>query len=308
VLKEKVIDFHCDLLLYLAKKGRTPFDEECRGSIPQMRLGGVCFQALPIFTETNSLSSYDGFRQAALFLELPQKYPEHYMFASNKKEIEEALKQNKIGICLAVENGSSLCSETDFLEEQLEKLNQLPKPLYISLTWNSENRFGGGALTTVGLKPDGKRLLEFMSEKGIAVDLSHASDALAEEILEEIDKKNYPLKVMASHSNFRSVCRVPRNLPDHLAKEIFRRGGVIGLNFVGRFVGKSFKNIFDHIEHGKKLGGEGHLCLGADFFFDEDLPVVREWSFFEELSNASCYPKVFKELSPFFENALKFLD
>ncbi len=303
----KVIDFHCDLLLYLATEGRTPFDSDSRCSIPQMRSGGVCFQLLPIFTETTPDSSKMGFKQAKIFTTLCEKYPDHYHFVKNKKGVEEAIQQDKIGIAIAVENASSFCSETDSLKEQLKKLNEFPKPFYLSLTWNSENRFGGGALTNVGLKSDGKELLEYMAERGIVVDLSHASDPLVEEIFEEIDKKRLPLRVMASHSNFRSVCPVPRNLPDCLAKEIFRRGGVVGLNFVGRFIGEKYTAIFDHIAYAKKLGGEKQLCFGADFFYEDDLPVLREWSFFDSLGNSSCYPKVFNDLSPFFNNAMAFI-
>lgn len=295
-----VADLHCDLLLYLATDGRTPYNPESRCSIPQMRDGGVRFQALPMFTETNPHSSLQGKKQAAIFAKLPSLYPEFGF-------VNEAL-DTQIAIQVAIENASSFCAEGDNLQEALKWLERFPhKPLYISLTWNSENRFGGGALTDVGLKEDGRALLDFFSGKNTAIDLSHASDRLAEEIFMEIDKKRLNLRVIASHSNFRAIADVPRNLPDHLAQEIFRRGGVIGLNFVGRFIGPSYDKIFDHIAHGKKLGGEKQLCFGADFFFDHDLPVLREWSFFDELSDSSCYPKRFPNLNLFFDNAMRFL-
>ncbi len=74
-----------------------------------------------------------------------------------------------------------------------------------------------------------------MNEIRIAVDLSHTSDRLADEILNEIDRKGYTMGVIASHSNARKVCHHPRNLPDHLIKEIVARKGIIGINLYKKF-------------------------------------------------------------------------
>ena len=134
----------------------------------------------------------------------------------------------------------------------------------MSLTWNGENRFGGGDGAHIGLKEDGKRLLDWMDEKRIPVDLSHASDLLAHEIIEYIDKKNLSLPVLASHSNFRKIHGTSRNLPDSIAQEIIRKKGVIGINLFMPFVGMDFpKNLVNHIEYGLKLGGDNALCLAC---------------------------------------------
>ncbi len=71
------------------------------------------------------------------------------------------------------------------------------------MTHHGENRFGGGNSTGIGLKKDGEALLEYISEKKIAIDLSHTSDALAGDILNYIVKNKLGLSVLASHSNFR---------------------------------------------------------------------------------------------------------
>lgn len=286
-----IADLHCDLLCYLENSAeRTPFDPEVRCSIPQLKAGSVKWQVMAAFSETGHGSSSKGANQFAVFKSLPEKYPEqfHLVTKNNFHQISES-----IGVLLSIENASTLWAEEDPLEG-FKRLDSLTIA-YLSLTWNGENRFGGGAHTSVGLKSDGMHLLDHLHGKRIALDLSHASDALAEEALGYIDRKILNIPVIASHSNFRSVTDVRRNLPDELAKEIFKRGGVIGLNFVRDFVGASDpRNFVRHLEHGLKLGGTTQLCLGADFYYGGDIPASfrkpPEKMFFPDFASAATYP------------------
>ena len=202
----------------------------------------------------------------------------------------------------AIENLSSTISEEEPLEKGLQRFAEWEKTigpfLYVSLTWNDENRFGGGNATQKGLKEDGKVFLEFLADrKHTAIDLSHTSDALAADILNWIDQRQLSLTPIASHSNYRAMHDHPRNLPDEIAREVFRRGGVMGLNFVRGFIGAEIVDFIRHIEHGIALGGENQICLGADFFPDDDIPPTLNYLkpfFFPSLGNSGCYPDIFK--------------
>jgi membrane dipeptidase len=273
----QIADLHCDLLSYLAEdSNHTAHDPESRASIPLLKQGGVGFQTLAIFTKTGKESVQQGILQAEIFFNLSKKFG------------------SEIKTMVSIENASSFCDETEPLQKGLERLEswlgKAGRIAYISLTWNDENRFGGGNATKVGLKKDGQQLLQWMSGKKIPIDLSHTSDRLAEEIL----KTN--IVPIASHSNFRKVADHPRNLPDHVAKEIGARGGVIGLNFVRAFLGKHGPEDFiRQIEHADKLGLLDQYCFGADFFADHDVPPELHYliPFFNPgFDNASCYPKV----------------
>ena len=165
--------------------------------------------------------------------------------------------------------------------------------------------FGGGNATKIGLKEDGKELLRYISGRGVAVDFSHTSDWLADDILNLIDHEGLDLRVMASHSNFREVSDINRNLPDRLAKELIKRGAIIGLNFVRRFVGEKPEDFIRHIEKGLELGGENALALGADFYGGINIPphlmkMVTFPTFFPEFPNASAYPQFFEMLEKHF--------
>ena len=300
-----IVDLHCDLLFYLEKdKQRTPFDQACRCAIPQLRQGNVKLQTLAIFSETGSYSAEKGWHQASIYQKLPHHYPQDFIHFSSQFKMETS----QISILMAFENASGFCSEQEPLQEGIKRLKHIiqtiSKPLYISLTWNTENRFGGGALAQAGLKADGKLLLEELEHYQIAIDLSHASDALAYDILDYMEGRSLNIPIMASHSNARAVAPMPRNLPDEIAKEIFRRGGVVGLNLYRYFIGYKEDDLIKHVAHWLELGGDNHLVLGSDFFYDPDLPSTYRHGkevFFKDYQDASCYQK----LLLFLQNELK---
>ena len=198
----------------------------------------------------------------------------------------------------SIENASGFCGEDEPLQKGLERFERFyqkaGKIAYISLTWNDENRFGGGNATDIGLKPDGLELLKWMKGKKIAIDLSHTSDRLARDILGAIEKLG--IIPVASHSNFRAVANHPRNLPDDLAKEVGARGGLLGINFVRVFLGgKGPEDFLRQLEHADKLKLLDHLCFGADFFMEHDMPPELQYllpMFIPGFDTSACYPKV----------------
>jgi microsomal dipeptidase-like Zn-dependent dipeptidase len=295
-----IVDLHNDLLSFLVdKQGRSVDDPLSRGSYPQLKAGGVQLQILAIFTTTGPQSVEKGRAQVETYLHLLNRFAPYL----------PPLSPSAIQVLPAFENASSFASESEPLSDALKRLETYHKALgkiaYIGLTWNSENRFGGGNDSSVGLKEDGKRLLAALSGKQIAIDFSHTSDPLAYDILEWIDKEQLDLCVLASHSNFRALSNYKRNLPEEIAKELIRRKGVIGLNFFAPFVHDTDPTVLArHVEYALHLGGEEALCFGADFFCDTDSYSAiikkkygRETFFYKEYSNASMYPAVLKLLA-----------
>lgn len=296
----RIADLHCDLLLYLAANWRrTPNDLAVRCAIPQLRKGNVHLQVCAIFTETNPESVKKGEEQLKIFKDLPINYPKDFVHFSKWNDNIDS----QINLLMAFENASGFCSENESLQSgiaRLEKImHSISKPFYISLTWNSENRFGGGALSRVGLKTDGKYFLDFLDKRQIAIDLSHASDALAHDTIDYIIGKNLDIPLLASHSNGRKIMDVPRNLPDEIAKEIFRRKGIIGFNLYGGFIGDSASKIVHHFAHWLELGGENFIGFGADFFYEGDLPPLSQANYHGYLSgfeDSSCYGRLLELL------------
>jgi membrane dipeptidase len=290
-----IYDLHADLLGCIEYNPKLDFESpEIRCSLPQLLSGNVQLQVLALGTLTQKDSTSVVQRQLLLYDALLKQYKERVVSG-----ISHSLADEKLHFLFGIENASGILEEDEPLEKafsRVEAIERKERILYVSLTWNHENRFGGGNASSVGLKRDGEALLEFLSGKGIAIDLSHTSDALAYDLINHIHRKSLQVVPIASHSNFRAIKEVPRNLPDEIAKEIFAMHGLVGINFVRRFVGDTEEDFLRHIQYGLDLGGERALCLGADFYGGFDLPsgVLPEKQgprFHENYGDASCFPR-----------------
>jgi microsomal dipeptidase-like Zn-dependent dipeptidase len=294
-----IFDLHCDLLYYLANtRNSHPAKKEDIGcAIPYLQNGNVKLQVMAAHSNVEKGSVNKMIVQANILQQLINGN-NTFTLVSSPKDLENIIEMNKIGVILSLENASGICEENEPLENAFVRLNNLirdfGKILYISFTHHGENRFGGGNQTNIGLKNDGKSLLDYINEKKIAVDLSHSSDALAYEILNYIDKFNLDILILASHSNFRSVYEHARNLPDELAKEIINRNGLIGMNFLRAVIHpENPEKLIEHILHGYHLNAGGTICFGADFFYTKSHPdKSRIPFFFKEHENAEKYQDI----------------
>ncbi len=299
-----IFDLHCDLLSYLAHRpDPDAFTPELGCSIPNLRRGKVRFQVMAIYNNVYAESAKMGLKQAEIFRDLSIRHPDFFYLPNNISEIQKELPLYRTAIIAAIENAAGIATEDLPIAQAFQNLYKIllatKRLLYISLTHHGENRFGGGNYATAGLKDDGKKLLDYIDGKNICIDLSHTSDALADDILEYIHQHKLNIIPIASHSNFRKVWDHPRNLRDETAKEIYAMGGIIGINFVRAFVdNKHADTLLDHIEYGLTLGGENQLTFGADFFYTADHPDPTRIPFYHQAhEDASKYQGVLLELS-----------
>lgn len=301
------IDLHCDLLYYLLRSDAALDDKELGCSLPYLQEGNVKLQVMAIYAGTGANSTNYGLEQSKLFSNLIKS--ENFILF-NKDNYTISDHQNRVGIIASIENASAFCDENQSLDSGFKNLEMIientQKVLYIGITHHLENRFGGGNNATAGLKEDGKVLIDYIADRNIAVDLAHTSDQLAHDIFTYIDQKNYSIPILASHSNYRAVYKNNRNLPDELAKEVIKRKGLIGLNFIKDYVDINRpEKFYEHIQHGLDLGGEDCMAFGADYFYWKDHPdKSRHPFFFPEHANASVYPAVNNEIEKRFSSGL----
>ena len=295
-----IADAHCDLLSFLHfNQGKNAHDPQVKCSIPQLQAGMVGLQVLAIYTPTCPESHKHGYNQSLIFKNLPAQEPAFY-HCTNPQDLHRFGQNNQIGIVAAIENASGLADENLPLSEafsNVEKvLTNTQKLLYISLTHHTENRFGGGNYTQIGLKDDGRKLLAYLANKNIAIDFSHASDQLATDILHFADSEKLPFLFMASHSNFRPLHANPRNLPDEITQEILKRGGFIGVNWLKYYLGEEPTKLYEHIEYAFAKGAANQVGLGADFFYDTDQNRAAQ-TYYPQYSSAAQYPELLNQLA-----------
>ena len=297
-----VIDMHCDLLSYLEYvHGANPFFPKIGCNLNALKAGNVKLQVMAIYTGTEPGSSETGLKESEIFKELLVNQADKLYLVKDTASLTSAINSAKIGAVVSIENASGFCEEDEPIENAFKKIEKIisnvERLLYISFTHHGENRFGGGNYTKAGLKDDGKKLLDYMHGKKIALDLSHTSDALAYGQLEHIEKYKLDIPIIASHSNFRAIFDHPRNLPDDLAKEIIKRKGIIGVNFLRAFLNNDDPAVFyEHVLHGIKIGGEKAMCFGADYFFASEPDPKRLPYYHKDKEDARCYPALLKNL------------
>ena len=138
---------------------------------------------------------------------------------------------------------------------------------WMLLAYNRNNRAGGGCQDDdPGLTDFGRRMLHEMARVGIVACCSHTGYRTAREAIDES-----PKPVIFSHSNARALVDHPRNIPDDLVKACAARGGVVGVNGIGIFLGDndaSVANVARHVLHLLDLVGSEHVGLGLDYIFD----------------------------------------
>lgn len=181
---------------------------------------------------------------------------------------------------------------------------------FVMLAWNYRNQYCCGAACdqAEGLTVEGRRLVRSLASQGIVLDVSHLSDAGAEDLFGLVD-----VPVIASHSNVRDVWDKPRNLTAWEVDEIIRRRGLIGLNFFAPFVGErpTLDDLLRHADYVLSRGGEDVLCLGGDFdgcdgLFPAGIAGVQSMpALYQAFLNAGFGRELADKV--FFDNADRFL-
>jgi microsomal dipeptidase-like Zn-dependent dipeptidase len=103
---------------------------------------------------------------------------------------------------------------------------------FLDTAWGRSSKEGLLPAGRKGLTGLGREMLAEMGRLGFILDLAHMNAATAEESL-----ACYPGPVMCSHTGLDSVRGTERNLPASLAREVFRRGGAVGVTVWRRLLG-----------------------------------------------------------------------
>jgi len=131
------------------------------------------------------------------------------------------------------------------------------------LTHFFDNEVAGSmhGLAKGGLTPLGRSLIRRMEEKGMIVDVAHASHGTVREVLAMARRP-----VVSSHGGVQATCKANRNLTDAEIVGIARTGGVIGIGYWDAAICSTDpRAIADAIAHVRDVAGIDHVGLGSDF-------------------------------------------
>lgn len=258
------VDGHCDTIVKIAETGETLLHNTNHIDLERLKKLGNPLQFFAIWLEP---------KYYPVSLRQTLKYIDFYYRELHKNEefiqpvfcfddIIKNEKQDKMSALLSIEGGEALEGDISVLRI-LYRLGVRA----MTLTWNYRNAIADGVLEREaggGLTKFGREVVKEMNRLGMIVDVSHLSEAGFWDV-ESCCNSTF----IASHSNAKGVCPVPRNLSNAQIKAIAQCGGVIGLNLYSPFLsdnGEScLKDILKHIDYVIELVGDDFIGFGCDF-------------------------------------------
>jgi membrane dipeptidase len=177
-----------------------------------------------------------------------------------------------LGVVVAMEGADPILSPDDVGEWVAAGLRT------VGLAHYGPGRYAGGTGTGSGLTDLGRALLPVLAAAGVALDLTHLSDAAFWQAIEAFEGP-----VHVSHANCRALVPHGRQLSDDQIRAVVVRGGVIGVALdawmlvpgwvkgvtlrdgVRQRDGVSLAHVVDHIDHVCQVaGGPAHVGIGSD--------------------------------------------
>lgn len=292
-----IIDLHCDTIMKLYENPNSNLlENHFQIDLKRLQQKDFLLQTFAIFLDKQQ---YPQRKKTALhmyqrFIKELEKNAATIGLIKTQADYNENKANKQISALLTLEEGGILEGKI----ENLEEFYQLGVRL-ITLTWNYPNEIGTPNIlywdkekhileeNQSGLTKFGFECIQRMSELHMIIDLSHASDQVAKDILDSSAQG-----IVASHSNARKLTPHPRNLSDELIQKIADKNGLIGINFFDQFLKlKQPTNlpaaISEHLWYMYQLVGEDSLCFGSDF---DGIPVHAD------LNDVNSFPKIIQAL------------
>jgi membrane dipeptidase len=293
-----LFDGHNDVALEVLRGGDIASRRD-RGhlDLPRMREGGFDGGVFAVWIDpelpdpwSRSLSGVSRLRE---YLEATPGF--HPVLTA--ADLDVARVREEIAAVIGVEGGYGVSDDL----EAVDRLHDAGMRC-LTLTWMRPTKWAdasGAAPVHDGLSAFGQRVVDRLRTLGVAIDISHAADRVAEQLLSRGDGP-----IIASHSGVRAVSDHHRNLSDALLERLAAADGVIGINFFSAYLDAGFgreverlKNdlgpydperhhdlhaaladrvaaelepvplelLIDHLEHAVRVAGPRHVGLGSDF-------------------------------------------
>jgi membrane dipeptidase len=253
-----VVDAHNDLLLELVL--RTKEENPFAGAwLPQLRAGSVAVQICPVYAADAGDAARDVVdAQIAAFERALRENADDVVQIRSSDDLDGL--GGRLGLMLSMEGVEALHGNPEAFDELWEAGVRM-----VSLTWNYANAFAGGLdAPEQGLTDAGRELVGSFADRGVVLDLAHASEPTYFEALEAAPGA----QVVVSHAGCRGIHDHVRNVSDDQLRALADRGGVLGMMALTLTVGRngaSLERYLEHVDYAVELMGIEHVALGSDF-------------------------------------------
>ena len=293
-----VIDTHNDVLSEVTMKGlniENDLTGKSYSDIARFKKGGVDVQVFSIFCDErfgkDTAYKYANIEIDSLYA-IVSRNPDKMMMVTNPLQLQQAVKQKKLGCMMGVEGGHMIEDNLDYLDAFYKRGVR-----YMTLTWNNSTSWATSAMDETA-HPDLPGRKATNTQPVLQQNASHSKDSsksgagaqmasptggsrkgagltqFGKQIVAHMnqlgmivdlshvgeqtfwDAINTTTKpVIASHSCVYNLCPVFRNLKDDQIKAIGKNGGIIDLNFYSGFVDGNYekKQKLFHASHKKEI-------------------------------------------------------
>lgn len=231
-----VLDSHLDTPLSLTRPGwniteRHAYRQDgSQVDLPRMREGGLDGGFFAVYTpqgprteEGRAYASAYGLATLTRIRDVIDRNPDSFALALTADDARRIAAQGKRVVFISMENADPLSSDPELLNTYYR---QGLRMLGLVHFMNNDLADSATALPEwKGLSPKGRDLVQRANRLGILLDVSHASDAVFDQML-----ALSTAPIIASHSSSRAVNPHPRNLDDNRVRQLAAKGGVIQVN------------------------------------------------------------------------------
>lgn len=256
-----VVDSHCDSV-QLVSKQVAPLVNDHNFSSKHRQL-----QFVAMFCVSKEAGCEDAYQKTLSYINsfntALQNENDKIVQVKSYADIEYAFSHNKHAALLAIEGGSGIKGSASVLKDFFNVGVRVFGLAWLTNELAKSNRLNDGEIDT-GLTSLGREIVNAGNELGLIFDSSHLSDQSFWDLMESSKKP-----VIASHSNFRSLCGHSRNLTDDMAKAIIENDGMIGLNMYPPFISEisdsqTIDGYFDHLDYCLDKFGSDNIGFGGD--------------------------------------------
>lgn len=231
--------------------------------LPQLaRHKAAGFDAVTLNVGFGEQSPEQHLRMLAALRHWVLRRPDEYLLLLQAEDVERARASGRLAVGFDLEGANAIGDQLSLIQMYYDLGVR-----WMLLAYNVPNRVGGGCQgDDGGLTDFGRAVVAEMERVGMQVCLSHTGHRTARDVLAIATKP-----VIFSHSNCAALHAHPRNIPDDLIRQCAARGGVVGINGVGIFLGRNdiaSETYARHVDHVVQLVGPTHVAVALDYVFD----------------------------------------
>ena len=263
------VDGHVDLPYFMMNHAQKSTLSEIRDvpfTIEKAGRAGIRLFGTAIYCE-DRFNGADSFTHFQDILNFTKRQYDNVVIIKNKSDLDGLIaKDEDTGTLLLLENGDALAVNIPFIAELKEVGIGI-----VGLTHAGKNRLADGNSVQYpdGFTLDGKEVVDSLHANGLIIDVAHLHPKCFWQLL---DLTEGPL--ISSHTGVRDLFNTPRNISLEQAKDLFERGGIVGITFNPEMLAPGgeacLEDVFAHLDtvvqkFGPKCVGIGSNYCGFDF-------------------------------------------